>query len=142
MIFEDHCFCHRFFKFSAQPLLSPYRAIVGIWLGMSISLKFLQSNRAAMEPPCWALYFRRAPTDLFIGSLVPSSSIGNEFKVPLITCGSWWKISLLELARVGVLLSLSQAVPSGFVFVRVLLSLTLTRKSVQLLFATSLEWNP
>lgn len=119
--------------------LPPYRAIVGIWLGMSISLKFLQSNRAAMEPPCWVFHFCRAPTNLFMAQ-VPSSSIGNEFKVPLITCGSWWKISLLELARVGVLLSLSQAVPSGFVFVRVLLSLTLTRKSVQ--FATSLKRNP
>ena len=139
MIFEDHCFCQRFFRFSAQPLLTPHRAIVGIWLGMSISLKFLQTNRAAMEPPCWALHFCRALTDFFMAQ-VPSSSIGNEFKVPLITCGSWWKISLLELARVGVLLSLSQAVPSGFVFVRVLLSLTLTRKSVR--FATSLKWNP
>ena len=80
MTFEDHCFCHRFFKFSAQPFLTPYRAIVGIWLRMSISLKFLQSNRAAMDPSCWALHFCRAPTDLFMAH-VPSSSIGNEFKV-------------------------------------------------------------
>lgn len=54
-------FITEFFQVQCPALPNPLQGHkVGIWLRMSISLKFLQSNRAHMEPPCQALHFRRA----------------------------------------------------------------------------------
>lgn len=61
------------------------------------------------------------------------------FNKYITTCGSWWKISLRELASVAVLLSLSQAAPSGLVLVVVFFSFTCKNGSLNGLMIDTVE---